>query len=491
MHRTIAVFFFALAVATGTGHRLGLVPEDLDTIPWVRRVEQVPVADGKLPAGDLVRVDHSPDMPPIGNQGAQGSCVAWAHGYNHMTHNEFVERGWNVRDPHHQFSPAFLYNQVNGGRDWGTSGSVVMRLAIEQGCASIVDHPYNQYDYTTWPSESAYFNALWFRGEEACFIHARDTAGINLVRQHLANGYTCVIGIAVWSNFDNIRNFRNIYSSSERYGTMRGWHAVTIVGYDDTLTTADGPGAFRVANSWGTGWGDAGWFWMTYAAVMDQEMSGRQVEFIRDLVGYEPRMVGRVTISHPTRDRVGIELGVAPIPMPPWFFEYRAWRPTGIDRPFPDHPIVFDMTGGADFLTGGGDDWLYLGAWDDINDGATGSITGFAVDHLEWGTRAVSFETPVPIPDGAGPVFVTAQLPASGAAEDPEAGIPGRVLRLPSVSRGTLLLPADQRAGATLRDASGRKVMELQPGENDVTRLAPGVYFVRTAPGVHRVVLLR
>ena len=119
---------------------LGLVPEDLDTIPWVKRVEQIPVAPGALPAADLVRVDHSPNMPPIGNQGAQGSCVAWAHGYYHMTHNEFVERGWNVRDPHNQFSPAFLYNQVNGGRDWGTNGSVVMRLAVEQGCASIVDH---------------------------------------------------------------------------------------------------------------------------------------------------------------------------------------------------------------------------------------------------------------------------------------------------------------------------------------------------------------
>ncbi|MFO7675597.1 MAG: T9SS type A sorting domain-containing protein [bacterium] len=32
---------------------------------------------------------------------------------------------------------------------------------------------------------------------------------------------------------------------------------------------------------------------------------------------------------------------------------------------------------------------------------------------------------------------------------------------------------------AALLDASGRKVMELQPGDNDVRHLAPGVYFVR------------
>jgi hypothetical protein len=30
-------------------------------------------------------------------------------------------------------------------------------------------------------------------------------------------------------------------------------------------------------------------------------------------------------------------------------------------------------------------------------------------------------------------------------------------------------------------DASGRKVMDLKPGANDVRALAPGVYFVREA----------
>jgi len=33
---------------------------------------------------------------------------------------------------------------------------------------------------------------------------------------------------------------------------------------------------------------------------------------------------------------------------------------------------------------------------------------------------------------------------------------------------------------AVLLDVSGRKAMELQPGPNDVSRLAPGVYFVVT-----------
>lgn len=55
-----------------------------------------------------------------------------------------------------------------------------------------------------------------------------------------------------------------------------------------------------------------------------------------------------------------------------------------------------------------------------------------------------------------------------------------------TVVRGVLLLPeaTNQRQAAHLLDISGRKVMNLSPGANDVRALAPGVYFVRVAaPG--------
>jgi hypothetical protein len=40
-----------------------------------------------------------------------------------------------------------------------------------------------------------------------------------------------------------------------------------------------------------------------------------------------------------------------------------------------------------------------------------------------------------------------------------------------------------------LLDASGRKVLDLTPGPNDASRLAPGAYFVRPASGVMREAL--
>jgi hypothetical protein len=54
--------------------------------------------------------------------------------------------------------------------------------------------------------------------------------------------------------------------------------------------------------------------------------------------------------------------------------------------------------------------------------------------------------------------------------------------------RGVLRVPesAIRHSTFALLNSVGRKVMELMPGENDVSRIAPGVYFVFRASGVER-----
>lgn len=433
------LFAVLLGFVSGTGpNRLGLVPEDLDTVPGMMRVTGVRPLAGMPDADSIIRVDHSPEMPPVGNQGAQSSCVAWALGYYLKTQTEAREHGWEVNDPRHQFSPSFLYNQVNGGRDGGTSGSTVMRLMCEQGCASMALSPYNQYNCTSWPSETAYSAALPFRALEPCYIPAADPPGIRDVRQHLANGSTCILGIQVWANFDNIRNFRNTYCSSERYGQSRGWHAVCCVGYDDTLPTSDGPGAFRMVNSWGTGFGDNGYFWMSYAAVMDPLLSGRQMEYPSDRTGYEPALVGRVFMEHGTRDRIRLELGVGGPEQPRWYYEFSSWRRAQTDQPFPANPIAFDLTDGAEFLNGEPGDSAYVVVTDELADGLEGEILGFTVEHRQWYSRGISEDTPVRIPDDGVPVAACAPVPAS-AVEEPAASKPLESSSL-TVIRGMLEL---------------------------------------------------
>ncbi|MFO7651815.1 MAG: hypothetical protein R6X13_10810 [bacterium] len=65
-----------------------------------------------------------------------------------------------------------------------------------------------------------------------------------------------------------------------------------------------------------------------------------------------------------------------------------------------------------------------------------------------------------------------------GLAEMPAAPSGHRLL--PSVVRGVLSLrPSADGSRQVLLDACGRRVRDLKPGDNDVSRLAPGVYFVR------------
>ncbi len=79
--------------------------------------------------------------------------------------------------------------------------------------------------------------------------------------------------------------------------------------------------------------------------------------------------------------------------------------------------------------------------------------------------------------------------PWTTAVAEPVAPRPVRFGLVPSLVRGTLTLaPA-----ATLMDAVGRRVMNLAPGANDVSHVAPGVYFVEAAAGqpAARVVIQR
>jgi hypothetical protein len=96
-------------------------------------------------------------------------------------------------------------------------------------------------------------------------------------------------------------------------------------------------------------------------------------------------------------------------------------------------------------------------------------------------------------------VQITGRRASSGIAEAPNKGVQ-TANRLPTIVRGVLFLPdASSRKphAASLLDISGRRVMDLRPGANDVPGIAPGVYFVRavsrelSAAGCQKVVVTR
>jgi hypothetical protein len=66
-------------------------------------------------------VDLSPNFPNPGSQGAQSSCVGWAVAYALKSFQEKMEIGWPLNTAENIFSPAFVYNQINGSNDYYSS----------------------------------------------------------------------------------------------------------------------------------------------------------------------------------------------------------------------------------------------------------------------------------------------------------------------------------------------------------------------------------
>jgi hypothetical protein len=413
MNRSFAVLLVCLAVfgaAFGAQYRFGYVHADLEEVAPQHEVKAVAPAPGAPLARDLTRVDLTAQMPPVGDQQSQGSCMSWAVGYYHRTQLEYRERGWDLTDPRHRFSAAFIYNQVNGGADRGSGFDNNMPLVCEQGVSSEALTPYNQSDCVSWPSEAAYYEATAFRTRDWGWMRTRNEAELGNLKQLLANGSTVVIAILCWDNFMNISRYDNIYCVADKAGSDPGGHGVCIVGYDDSLPTRDGPGAFRIANSWGTGWGDRGYFWMSYAAVMDTDLSQRTVGWLTDTVGYQPTLFARVRFDHPTRDRVGLMFTVGRASSPLWYKEFRTWRHPGVDQPFPQNNIVFDLTEAAGHIAGRATDSVYLTCWDTRADGRAGTVEHLAGNYAPWYNWYPSAVTPVAIPDNGGLAMTGARV---------------------------------------------------------------------------------
>ncbi|MBM3330673.1 hypothetical protein FJY68_02325 [candidate division WOR-3 bacterium] len=101
----------------------------------------------------------------------------------------------------------------------------------------------------------------------------------------------------------------------------------------------------------------------------------------------------------------------------------------------------------------------------------------FPVDVPVWHTRSA-------VARGEDTVVTVAMAwidSVAGVAESPKPQAASYALE-PTIVRGVLFLPKSASSSSStscLLDISGRKVMVLEPGANDVSRLSPGVYFIR------------
>ncbi len=365
--------------AQGTG--LVFTPRDqLLGIP----LASTPFSGSELPPA----VDLSPDLPPPGNQGSQQSCVGWAVAYALKSFQERAEENWplsvrsGVPDPAHVFSPAFVYNQINNGRDGGCSLPDALNLLHEKGAVTLALMPYDPKSFRKQPDAAAAENATRYRIDYWRQVNVSDPREI---KAQLNAGYPVIIGAEVDQGFVKART-GVIWKSVQ--GRTLGGHAMVLVGYDDRRH------AFKLLNSWGRDWGDAGYGWIDY-------------DFIKKVVN--EAYVAKDALNGPSRT---VDAGPTPAPTP---------APTPTPKPVPApvaSRVSFQVTNIIHNVTdASGTNWMRLEGMVSIPPGLGRSVqivvhfyhdTGGGLKGLPVGSTATRFSDingfaatgtqPVPIP---------------------------------------------------------------------------------------------
>ena len=181
----------------------------------------------------------------IRNQGGCGSCVAFGTAGAIESRME-IANGDPGLNP--DLSEAHLFFCGCGeccGTGWWPSTALNFARdtgVVDEGCYPYTDHDQSCNPCSDWQSRV---------DKIASWTGTNDVAEM---KQSLADYGPFEATMAVYDDFFSYTG--GTYRHT--WGNLAGYHAITIVGYDDS-------GGYWIAkNSWGTGWGESGWFRIAY-----------------------------------------------------------------------------------------------------------------------------------------------------------------------------------------------------------------------------------
>lgn len=234
---------------------------------WIPQLPDLRDARLALPAitslPPAVDLSKQPDMPPVYDQGQLGSCTANAISAavdfeNHRQDKEFLtpSRLW-----------IYYQERVIEGTVSQDSGAQIrdgMKAVNKLGVCPETDWPYDISTFAKKPPQKDYKDAL--KDKVLKYEAApQDLFGLKSV---LAGGLPVVFGFTVYESFESqavaSSGIMPMPSSSEK---VIGGHAVLMVGYDDAHDR------FRVRNSWGSSWGQEGYFEMPYQYATSRSLA--------------------------------------------------------------------------------------------------------------------------------------------------------------------------------------------------------------------------
>lgn len=234
-------------------YKFGWIPDTPDT----RDIYfQTPLTVPEVPYVDLRPVVDI----PIWQQGKLGACTAFAVAFC----DEFVMRK-NLNK--WQFSPSrlFIYyeERVAMGTTLVDSGAMIrdgMRVLNKIGTCPEYMWKYsdNNINYRIRPWPKCYQSAKLHRTTAYARVPQNEAA----IKNVLVQGYPIAFGFMVYDSFMKV-NSTGMVPMPDPQEHPLGGHAVVLVGYDNSKRV------YICRNSWGSGWGDRGYFYLPYDYVHD------------------------------------------------------------------------------------------------------------------------------------------------------------------------------------------------------------------------------
>jgi C1A family cysteine protease len=202
-------------------------------------------------------------MPPAGDQGAKGSCWAWATAYvvrSTMDNpKSFVDAGkLNLKTV---YSPEYVYQFYKGDVEdcnWGALSWQMLTKILDDGAVKFSDFGYDEQACNKRPSQSLISSASRF---EKKGYKVQVVSDLFSIKKVLSEGQPLVISIMVDDYFCTAGNITRESPFWQDYHTRLGNHAMVVVGYNDRLK------ALKVLNSWGSKFADEGYVWISYSIV--------------------------------------------------------------------------------------------------------------------------------------------------------------------------------------------------------------------------------
>jgi len=225
------------------------------------------------------KIDLRARCPPITDQGNLGSCTANAIGANY----QFIfMKQQAAKKKRGTFTPSRLFIYYN---------TRVIEGSVNQDSGAYISNGMKTVNITGTCSESQWpyiINRFALRPLQLCYNIAKRNRTIqyralpqNLqqMKQCLVNGYPFVFGFLVYASFESSNVARTGYVPMPKRGEfLLGGHAVMCVGFDDARKV------FICRNSWGTSWGDKGYFYMPYIYLTNFNLSS-DFWFILNITG--------------------------------------------------------------------------------------------------------------------------------------------------------------------------------------------------------------